>query len=170
MVRLQDIGLTNPSVGHAVFNKSHTILDGGIIWWSGGQDSALSLPRTRVLSLVGELRSPKPAAQPKKKKILDGINAFQYTYFYFSPNSDSDTQSRKMAKMMPLKCEVIGKKALKIYLVTNCTVGGGQSHLSNQCLSQKLQKFKWNYLAFSQYLFSSPYFLSKIIQMSASPF
>ena len=36
------------------------------------------------------------------------------------------------------------------------------------CLSQKEQEFKWNYLTFSQYLFSPSYFFSEIIQISAS--
>ena len=42
----------------------------GIPWWSSGQDSSLSLPRVRVQSLVGELRSREPRGQKKKKKKI----------------------------------------------------------------------------------------------------
>ena len=40
----------------------------GIPWQSHGYDSALSLWRTRVQSLVGELRSGKPRGRPKEKR------------------------------------------------------------------------------------------------------
>ena len=40
----------------------------GIPWRSSGQDSALSLPRARDQSLVGELRSHEPQGVEKKKK------------------------------------------------------------------------------------------------------
>ena len=40
----------------------------GIPWRSSGQDSALSLLRAQVQSLVGELRSHKPCSTAKKKK------------------------------------------------------------------------------------------------------
>ena len=50
----------------------------GIPWWPSGWDSELSLPRTWVQSLVGELRSHHPNGtvlknqnkQAKKKKIF----------------------------------------------------------------------------------------------------
>ena len=40
----------------------------GITWWPSGQDSALSLLRVRVQSLVGEVRSCKPYSLAKRKK------------------------------------------------------------------------------------------------------
>ena len=40
----------------------------GIPWWSSGKDSALSLLRARVQSLVRELRSCKPCSVAKKEK------------------------------------------------------------------------------------------------------
>ena len=38
----------------------------GIPWWSSGQDSALSLPRAQVPSLVGEQRSRKTTKKYQK--------------------------------------------------------------------------------------------------------
>ena len=40
----------------------------GIPWWSSDWDSAFSLPRAQVQSLVGELRSQKLRGMAKKKK------------------------------------------------------------------------------------------------------
>ena len=40
----------------------------GLPWWSSGQDSVLSLQRSWVPSLVGELRSPKLCGAAKKRK------------------------------------------------------------------------------------------------------
>ena len=42
-------------------------LEGGIPSWSSGKDSALSLLRAQVQSLVWELRSHKPRRSQKKK-------------------------------------------------------------------------------------------------------
>ena len=44
----------------------------GIPWRSSGEDSALSLPRTRVQSLVRELRSHKPRGRGKKERKRKG--------------------------------------------------------------------------------------------------
>ena len=41
----------------------------GILWWSRGQDSVLSLTGSWARYLVGELRSCKPRGEAKKKKI-----------------------------------------------------------------------------------------------------
>lgn len=40
----------------------------GILWWSRDQDSSLSLLRSQVQPLIGELRSCKPQGVDKKIK------------------------------------------------------------------------------------------------------
>ena len=39
----------------------------GVPWWSSGWDSMLPVPRVRVPSLAGELRSHKPSGAAQKK-------------------------------------------------------------------------------------------------------
>jgi hypothetical protein len=50
-----------------------------IPWWSSGEDSALSPPRLRVQSLVGELRYCKSQrmANKREKKIVILVNKLQ---------------------------------------------------------------------------------------------
>lgn len=45
----------------------------GITWWSSGYDSVLWTSRAWVQSLLGELRSHKPAAKKKKTRSTDSL-------------------------------------------------------------------------------------------------
>ena len=50
-----------------MYKDEKTYLE-GIPWQSSGWESALSLPRAWVQSLVGELKSHKPRSTAKKEK------------------------------------------------------------------------------------------------------
>ena len=59
--------LSLPSLGASIDRKVHE----GIPWWSSGQDSALSLPKFWIQSLVRKLRSYKPCGIARKKKCTE---------------------------------------------------------------------------------------------------
>ena len=60
--------LINPSKVENIVKVKNAFRE--IPWWSSDSDSALSLPRTLVLSLVEELRSHKPRSLGGKKLYL----------------------------------------------------------------------------------------------------
>ena len=119
----------------------------GITWWPSGQDSALSLLRVGVQSLVGEVRSCKPYSlakrkkekrreREKKKRLIHKCSKKHFPKVDTTQTSIDDEKINKMWYIHTIEYHLAIKKNEGLIHSTTCM------NLRNTVLSQRSQMQK----------------------------